>query len=866
MSELRETLINITEEKNAKIIPSNIKEGVQIFDVVGEYKGLNTSDATATAEDMASGKTAYVKGEKITGNVQTIRKNYTSVSQVHSIVPKDVSSEIEILSKYNNNMLFQNGSFVTTKPTYQELAEAINLTPDKIVKGETVLAIEGSYEGLDTSDATAGVNDILANKTAYVKGEKIEGTIQTSPSSVMEQSYTVQTISSPSNVFIDNIVLMPSSDGKYIFVYDWNSGTSKFYALDAMTLELIGEKENGYSAKDGQCFLVTYDNKYTIYVRGGMSCAYSFTDGVWTDDQTSGGGTINYDISVGTAGFDRLFMSAGYDSDAPSTLQYYVTDMSGSLWGNAFLQGEIQNCDTSTVRLWKTLDNYYFIIEGIIDGIFTTLLFDINKDYEIIRHQNRRYNLYGNQYINLTDYKIYNIKDEIIADVSWLQDITLVKSHLEFLNNDTFILELEEGCFIYNVLGEQLESIHCQCFSAQSLYSSDGKIWDYYTSQGNQCNKITFRMGGELDSVERLGTNYVDTQFGTALANDIAIGKIAYVDGNKIIGTSRSGDYNSKMATSTNRTSLNITNHIVLLPEFNLTGINTLSNAFKNLYNLVALPNLETNHITSFYYAFANCYSLTSLPNYNMSNVTSISGICLNCNKVREIPNWDIPNLKSMESAFSGCKSITTIPNFNTTNVTSMHSTFRSCTSLTSIPLLDFSNVKGMQNCFDGCTALTSLPLLNTINVNNFNYAFYSMRSMTEFPAIDTSNGITFYEMFRYCYNVHTIPALAMDRANSISGIFTFCNNLVNFGGFINYGKACNNSRANVYRFDLNYTNLSHDSLVNIIDNLYDLHLSYDTANGGTMVEQHCNLGSKLMNRLSAEEIQRAADKGWIFY
>ena len=53
MSELRETLINITEEKNAKIIPSNIKEGVQIFDVVGEYKGLDTSDGTITESDIA---------------------------------------------------------------------------------------------------------------------------------------------------------------------------------------------------------------------------------------------------------------------------------------------------------------------------------------------------------------------------------------------------------------------------------------------------------------------------------------------------------------------------------------------------------------------------------------------------------------------------------------------------------------------------------------------------------------------------------------------------------------------------------------------------------------------------------------------
>lgn len=45
----------------------NIKAGVTIFGIAGAVAVVDTSDATAVAADLASGKTAYVNGIKITG-------------------------------------------------------------------------------------------------------------------------------------------------------------------------------------------------------------------------------------------------------------------------------------------------------------------------------------------------------------------------------------------------------------------------------------------------------------------------------------------------------------------------------------------------------------------------------------------------------------------------------------------------------------------------------------------------------------------------------------------------------------------------------------------------------------------------------
>ena len=47
--------------------PNNIRAGSSIFSVTGNY----TSDATATADQIASGATAYVNGNKITGTMKT---------------------------------------------------------------------------------------------------------------------------------------------------------------------------------------------------------------------------------------------------------------------------------------------------------------------------------------------------------------------------------------------------------------------------------------------------------------------------------------------------------------------------------------------------------------------------------------------------------------------------------------------------------------------------------------------------------------------------------------------------------------------------------------------------------------------------
>ena len=61
-----------TANADSEIIANYIKEGITIGGVTGKLESLNTFDATATAEDIAEGKVAYARGERIVGTYKEI--------------------------------------------------------------------------------------------------------------------------------------------------------------------------------------------------------------------------------------------------------------------------------------------------------------------------------------------------------------------------------------------------------------------------------------------------------------------------------------------------------------------------------------------------------------------------------------------------------------------------------------------------------------------------------------------------------------------------------------------------------------------------------------------------------------------------
>lgn len=194
-------------------------------------------------------------------------------------------------------------------------------------------------------------------------------------------------------------------------------------------------------------------------------------------------------------------------------------------------------------------------------------------------------------------------------------------------------------------------------------------------------------------------------------------------------------------------------------------------------------------------------------------------------------------------------------------------SAFRLIRTIKEIPEINITNTSDFSYAFSDCEQLQNVPSnLKTDNATNMSRMFMGCRSLQEIPPLNTNKVTDFSWFLNGCSALLTVPQLSAEKVKNISNI-TNSASILNLGGFTYLGKAYTQKASNYSNYALRLTysiNLTHDSIMNVINNLYDLNLNESLSEDGVcQYAQSLSIGETNLAKLTDEEKAIAISKGW---
>lgn len=690
MSDLQTNLEQILNEKETKIIPENIKKGVQIFDVVGTLEtGTSTSGVKLfeTQEEMQADESAKE------GDLAVVYR-----------------SEIQ-------NMTADTQTQYITFPETVILSEAFtNLTMGMIMPVSTSSTFNG---------------DVSLSQSSF------RFNCRSNTSSIRVNYTSTDGITYNRTTFVTNPVDLGTVIQYIPMMGEWNDALGYFMQIGENTFDglfkytsyidkedvhsiLISDITFDYNSTNGITNMKWNGNKYNILnvpLLLELQSKVKETEGITLssvaideNDNLVLFGLKEKGYGLGDIAFDESKNQLGvcYSSD----------------WGDSLT--------LSVATLNLELKTYSMSEHQVSGGIYVNT-YKYNWNYFPFKLKTIVYSLNNNK-ITCSD-GCFVVGNTTTGDKeSYRGNNSLVPGDLSGL----FITEYE-----YQVAPNQLTATKDLVYN--SIYSGKDGINEGILTQNisNSFADVNAEIYNKIQQV------YNNMEPRVLTDNDKTIDKNIYfiftnTDGNVLLDTSQ---------VTSMENMFNGCKNLCEIPLIDTSNVTSFYYTFASCSNLTKIALLDTSKVITMNTAFLSCKSLEEIPLFNTSSVTDMTNTFSGCSAIKQVPLLDVSNVTTMNSTFSGCTSLTELPQLNTGKVIDMNYMCSGCTNLVTVPVLNTSGVDTMGVAFENCPNLSDESLNNIMqmcisatNVSTKTLAYIGLTSDQATKCTTLSNYQTFTE------------------------------------------------------------------------------------------------------------------------